>query len=143
VASFEDRDVWDPWVTSDSTTKVVINSKPGYVGSTYEWDGEKLGTGKMEVVSVTENEHIKSDLQFGGMETHSIVEWSFEPVNGGTHVVWSFAQETTYPFGRLGMIFGKAFLRQSFETGLANLKSQLESLPRPVSSPGPIAIETL
>ncbi|MCK5134477.1 MAG: SRPBCC family protein [Bacteroidales bacterium] len=142
VASFMNREAWDPWVANDSTTKVTIQSEPGYVGSTYTWEGDKLGAGKMEVISVVENEHIESFLWFGDVDSPSLVEWTFEPVDGGTRVVWSFAQETTYPIGRLGMIFGKVFLEQSFETGLASLKEFLEAMPQTVSSLGPITIET-
>ncbi|MCK4879743.1 MAG: SRPBCC family protein [Bacteroidales bacterium] len=141
VASFMDRHKWDPWYTQDSTADVRIGPKPDYVGSTYSWKGEKVGTGRMEVISVKENEYIESNLWFGNVETPSLVEWSFEPVDGGTRVVWSFSQETTYPIGRLAMMFGKVFLRQSFELGLANLKEYLESMPRSVSKLGPIAIE--
>jgi len=129
VASFKNREAWDPWVSQDSTTKVRIASKPGYVGSTYSWDGEKLGTGKMEVKSVRENSYIASSLWFGEVSEPSLVEWNFTPKDGGTHVVWSFTQDTKYPIGRLGMMFGKVFLQQSFESGLASLKEYLEARP--------------
>ncbi len=142
VASFENREVWDPWVSQDATTKVSVDSKPGYVGSTYSWDGEQLGTGKMQVVSVKEESYIESSLWFGDVDIPSLVEWEFTPTDGGTHVVWSFSQETKYPVGRLGMIFGKIFLKQSFELGLASLKGYLEALPWPESKLGPITIET-
>lgn len=143
VASYENREAWDPWVTGDSTTVVTIDSKPGYVGSTYAWEGEILGTGRMEVIDVTEPGYIQSNVWFGEVETPALVEWTFEPVEGGTRVVWSFTQETTYPIGRLGMIFGKVFLKRSFELGLANLKEHLESMPPPASSLGAITIETI
>jgi hypothetical protein len=143
VASFSNRDKWDPWVTQDNTTKVTIDSKPGYVGSSYTWDGEKLGTGRMEVISVIENQHIESSLWFGEVETPSQVQWTFEPVVGGTHVVWSFSQETTYPIGRLGMMFGKVFLKKSFELGLANLKEFTESMPPKSSALGSISLEQM
>jgi len=142
VASFKNREAWDPWVSQDATTKVTIESKPGYVGSTYSWDGEKLGSGKMEVISVKQDTYIESSLWFGEVEIPSLVEWKFTPTDGGTHVVWSFSQETKYPVGRLGMIFGKIFLKQSFETGLSSLKEYLEALPWPESTLGPITIET-
>jgi effector-binding domain-containing protein len=142
VASFTDRQAWDPWVTQDSTAKVTIHSESGYVGSTYTWDGERLGTGKMEVISVTENQHIESSLWFGDVETPAKVEWTFEPVDGGTHVVWSFSQKTAWPIERLGMIFGKIFLNQSFELGLSNLKEYIESQPQSASSLGDISVET-
>jgi effector-binding domain-containing protein/uncharacterized protein YndB with AHSA1/START domain len=143
VASFSHREMWDPWVTQDSTTKVTIDSKPGYVGSTYTWDGKKLGTGKMEVMSVKENQQIESSLWFGDVKTPSQVEWSFEPVDNGTFVLWSFSQKTTYPIGRLGMMFGKVFLKKSFDLGLANLKEYLESMPKKSSELGAITVETL
>jgi len=143
VASYTDREKWDPWVTQDSTTKVTIHPKSGYVGSTYAWDGEKLGTGRMEVISVVENQKIESSLWFGKVETPSQVEWNFEPVDGGTLVTWSFSQETTYPIGRLGMMFGKVFLKNSFDLGLANLKEYLESIPRKSIGLGDITVTTL
>ncbi len=143
VASFIDRYEWDPWMTQDSTADARIEPAAGYVGSTYSWEGQKVGAGRMEVISVKENEYIESSLWFGDMETPSLVEWNFEAVTGGTRVVWSFSQETTYPFGRLGMMFGKVFLKQSFELGLANLKEFMESMPKKNSVLGSISVETL
>jgi uncharacterized protein YndB with AHSA1/START domain len=129
VASFHHRDAWDPWITSDSTAVVTISPNPGYVGSTYGWEGNQIGTGRMEVIEVKENRYILSSLWFGDLKTPSRVEWTFEPVEGGTRLRWSFSQETTYPLGRLGMMFGKGFLKKSFETGLSNLRAYLESMP--------------
>ena len=142
VASFENREAWDPWVSQDPTTRVTIESKPGFVGSTYSWDGEKLGSGRMQVISVKAESYIESSLWFGDVDTPSQVEWSFTPTDGGTHVVWSFSQETKYPVGRLGMIFGKIFLKQSFESGLSSLKEYLEALAWPESTLSPVDIDT-
>lgn len=142
VALYTNRNLWDPWLTADSTAVATIDSKPGYVGSTYSWEGLNLGTGKMEVISVKENEYIESHLWFGDVELPALVEWRFEQVDGGTNLVWSFTQETNYPFGRLGMMFGKMFLMQSFETGLAQLKELMESdPPAKANCLGPISIE--
>lgn len=129
VASFENRDAWDPWLTTDSTAVAVIESKSGYVGSNYSWTGEMLGEGKMKVISVDENVHILSHLWFGDVKTPALVEWDFEQVDGGTQLVWTFTQETTYPFGKLGMMIGKTFLKKSFDSGLASLKELLEANP--------------
>jgi len=127
VASFKGRDLWDPWLAADSTADAKIEPKSGYVGSTYSWEGVAVGNGKMEVISVKENEYVESHLWFGNVESPALVEWTFEQVDGGTSVVWSFTQETKYPFGRLGMIFGKLFLQQSFDQGLSQLKELMES----------------
>jgi effector-binding domain-containing protein len=142
VASFSNREAWDPWLTQDSTAKATIKSKAGYVGSTYAWTGDRVGYGRMEVVSVRENEYIESSLWFGEVEKPALVEWSFDKVDGGTRVVWSFAQETAWPIERLGMMFGKIFLKQSFELGLANLKEFVENMPRSSNALGNITVET-
>ncbi len=143
VASFEGRDLWDPWLTQDSTSVASIDSKAGYVGSTYLWKGEKIGTGRMEVISVTENEHIESSLWFGDVETPSKVTWDFESVDGGTQAVWSFSEDTKYPIGRLGMMLGKVILKKSFNLGLSQLKLTLESMPEKAAPTGLISVTTL
>jgi uncharacterized protein YndB with AHSA1/START domain len=143
VASYMNRPAWDPWLTQDSTADARLEPKDGYVGSTYSWTGEKVGTGRMEVISVRENEYIESSLWFGDVEEPALVEWAFEAVDGGTHVTWSFTQETSYPIGRLGMMFGKIFLKQSFELGLANLKEVMESMPEKKRALGAIAVQAM
>lgn len=134
VASYSDRAAWDPWVETDSTARVTVESKPGYVGSTYQWDGMLIGKGTMEVLSVEENSHIESSLMFEGMKTPSKVTWDFNPSGGGTRVVWSYSQDAGYPFQRLGMVLGKIFLKKSFDHGLSNLKTLLEN-PPPTEDP--------
>jgi effector-binding domain-containing protein len=143
VASYIDRDQWDPWLSQDSTADARIEPKAGYVGSSYSWTGQKVGTGRMEVISVRENEYIESHLWFGDVEEPALVEWKFEPIDGGTQVIWSFSQETTYPIGRLGMMFGKVFLKQSFDLGLSKLKEVMESMPEKSSALGAIAVEAM
>jgi len=143
VASFIGRELWDPWLTQDSTADAKIEPNSAYVGSTYSWTGEKVGSGRMEVISVRENTYIESHLWFGDVEEPALVEWIFEPVDGATHITWSFSQETTYPIGRLGMMFGKVFLKQSFELGLTNLKELMESIPNTSIVLGTISVGTL
>ena len=141
VASFRGRDKWDPWLTADSTADAKIGPKTGYVGSTYSWEGVAVGTGRMEVISVRENAYIESHLWFGAVEEPALVEWNFEQVDGGTQVVWTFTQDTKYPIGKLGMIFGAMFLEKSFNTGLEQLKEIMEANPPQLSCLGPISIE--
>jgi hypothetical protein len=127
VASFKNRELWDPWATTDTTTTVTVNSRPEFVGSTYAWEGEHIGNGHMEVIAVDEPRSITSHLWFGEMDAPSLVAWTFEPVEGGTLVTWLFSQETGYPVERLAMMFGKIFLKKSFDQGLHNLKELVES----------------
>ena len=143
VASFKERTLWDPWLTQDNTAEATIESKAGFVGSTYAWEGDDVGTGRMEVISVRNNEYIESHLWFGKATEPALVEWDFESTDDGTRVVWSFSQETSYPVERLGMMFGMIFLRQSFELGLANLKELMESIPETSGPTGEITMGTV
>ena len=36
LASFTERQAWDPWLSDDTTTEVIISAKEGYIGSTYK-----------------------------------------------------------------------------------------------------------
>ena len=141
LASFDSREDWDPWVAKDSTTEVTVKSKPGYVGSTYQWTGELIGSGRMEVTSVTENSYISANLWFGDAEEPALVEWNLRPSGIGTIAQWSFSMEAAYPFGRLSMLIGKSFLMKDFEAGLANLKKLLEANPPSKTPLGPISVE--
>jgi hypothetical protein len=52
TARYADRAEWDPWLSMEPDAKVTIRSQPRYVGSTYAWEGDQIGTGKMRVDSV-------------------------------------------------------------------------------------------
>jgi len=143
LASFSNRAEWDPWLNTDSTAEASIDSKPGFVGSTYSWEGENIGNGRMEVISVEENSHIDAHLWFGEIETPALVTWDFEQVDGGTQVTWAYQQDTKYPFERLGMMIGAGFLEKSFVDGLSRLKEYLEANPPSTSYLGPITEGTM
>ncbi len=129
VAQFTDRDMWDPWLQMEPEAKVVIESKPDFVGSVYTWEGEKIGNGKMLVDSVNYPDFVASDIWFGGSPEPSRVEWILEESGENTQVTWRFISEGSYPFGRLMLQFMKGPLRSSFESGLAGFKSYIEENP--------------
>ena len=141
LATFSNREAWDPWVAKDSTTDVVLEPQPGYVGSTYEWKGELIGSGRMEVTSVTESSYISSNLWFGDAEEPALVEWNLKASGIGTIARWSFSMEPAYPFGKLSMLIGKGFLKKDFDAGLANLKKYMEANPPAKSPMGPISVD--
>lgn len=126
IATFQDRVLWDPWVSTDSTTMVEINATERYIGSTYEWNGEKVRTGKVRVDSIVYGEYISSGISFGNEEDEATVIWKFEESPEGTIVTWSFESDPAWPGGRLFMAFGKGMLQKSYENGLTNLKSHFE-----------------
>ncbi len=126
MAMFTERQDWDPWISEDTTTKVTINAKEGYVGSTYEWEGESVGTGKMEVASVEYPNQITSYLWFGNQPDTSVITWKLNGEGNSTDITWEFLADAPYPVGRLFMNLMKGGLKRDFEKGLGQLKEYLE-----------------
>lgn len=127
VATFQNRQAWDPWLEKDPDAKVTITSEPGFVGSEYIWEGEKLGKGKMKVDSVVPGKFVKSYLWFNTeKDKPGVVYWDFQESEGKTLVTWSLSVESKNPFMKLMNQFYKGASTKSFEKGLANLKTFLE-----------------
>lgn len=127
LASYSDRQAWDPWLEMEPGAAVTINSNTDYIGSTYEWSGEKLGNGKMQVDSVMFPSFIKSSIWFRPDMDPSAVYWKLEETESGTMANWSLVSESGNPFTKLINQLMKSSLRKSFETGLSNLKTHLET----------------
>lgn len=129
AAQFTNRDQWDPWLETEPTADVEILPRNGYIGSTYAWDGEKIGSGKMRIDSVSFPSFIGSSIWFGESPDPSQVEWIIEPMEAGSKVTWKFTSQGTYPFGKWMLVFIKGALESSFEKGMANYKTFLEENP--------------
>lgn len=143
LASYTDRDQWDPWVEMDSTNEVTIVTQVDYVGSTYEWQGEYLGKGNMIVDSVHFGKYIASSIFFREDADPSLVEWNFDPAENGTKIEWKFTSNGGYPIERIFVNLMVGGMRKSLEKGLENLKEYLEENPPKLSKLGPIEKATL
>lgn len=129
-ASYLDRVKWDPWLEMEPTATSKFNFQEGYVGSTYEWNGEMLGIGKMQVDSVQLWNYIGSSLFFGESKKPSLVEWKFKPNGNSTDVTWSFSSQPGFPFEKvMYSLFVNASMKKSLNKGLENFKKLLESKP--------------
>ena len=138
VATYTDRGKWDPWLEMEPDAEWKGESKPDYVGSLFTWNGEKFGSGQEMVDSVVFGEYIGANIRFGDDPKGSLVEWNLEKTEAGTSTSWSFTADAKYPVGRLMMGIMKGSLQSSFDKGLENLKSYLESNPPVLSTTGNI-----
>ncbi len=143
AASYTDRNLWDPWLETDTGAAYNLTPQPGYVGSEYTWEGEEIGTGKMVVDSVVFGQYIASDVYFGDDPEPGRVEWDLQKSDGGTLITWKFTSEAKYPVERLMLNVFKKQMKASFDKGLANLKSYLEENPPVLSSLGEISEGTV
>ena len=126
LSTFQGRSSWDPWLETEPTANVTVSSDSG-VGAFYEWDGEKLGAGKMTIKEVIPNRLIKSELTFLRPQTSSAdVTWLLKPTATGTETSWVFESALGYPVERIMGLFFESMLGPDLERGLSNLKKVLE-----------------
>ncbi len=119
---------WNPWTTTDPTAKNFINGSGKDIGSSWSWEGKKIGTGSLTLHRLRENRLVHSHLVFKEpqtMEAENI--WRFEPVPEGTRVIWYNEGKLDYPVGRIFGLFLDNILGPDFEKGLTNLKQLSEN----------------
>lgn len=127
VAELEQWKNWSPWVEMEPAAKYTFTGEPGKAGSKWSWKGEIVGEGSLQHDELVENKSIKSSLAFiSPQPMTSVEEWSFEPTDGGTRVVWIDEGELGYPIGRYFGLFLDDMLGKDFEKGLEKLKALAE-----------------
>ncbi len=126
VAGFVDRTAWDPWIKSDTATECTFDIKPGYTGSTYMWQGPKIGTGMMEVDSVAIRSYLHNQVSFSRGEPIP-EEWFFTATEKGTSFTWSVIMKSSSPFGRIMNSMFKGMILKTMESGRIDLKNYLET----------------
>lgn len=114
---------WSPYEALDPNMKRTYTGAPSGVGSVYAWEGNKSGSGRMEILSVTPGA-VKIALDFTEpMTAHNTAEFLFIPDGNGTRVTWAmygannFVSKMFSVFVSMDRIVGK-----DFENGLANME---------------------
>ncbi|GEM_PF-1792239 len=127
---FNNRPQWDPWIEEDPRAHTYTKMTENGMGSVWEWDGEKVGKGKITVRSVNIHEQIRSTIHFMGNGTDSArMVWNFNPNAGGTELTWQMKGEWGNFFARWAGLFMKGDIIKSFQKGLNNFKNYIERLP--------------
>ena len=129
--NLEKRASWDPWIEEEPDAQIKTDMTEEGVGSTWQWKGQKIGSGKITIDEVKIHERIQSTLKFFEPDTSSAqVEWIFEPAEGGTNISWNMSGEwRNIPERWIGLIM-KSSIRESFQKGLQNYKQYLKNLPK-------------
>ena len=65
LKSLKNQDNWSPWAEKDPDMKKTFTGIDGEAGCISTWEGNKeVGSGEQEIMGITENEIIKSQLRF-------------------------------------------------------------------------------
>jgi len=132
IKYLKNQDQYSKWATIDPGMKKEYRGTDGTAGFIYAWDSENrdAGKGEQEIRSITEGERIDYNLHFikpfDGRANASLITESVSP--NETKVTWHFDGKMPYPMNLmlLFMNMDKA-IGKDLETGLANLKTRLET----------------
>ncbi|WP_299367687.1 SRPBCC family protein [Winogradskyella sp.] len=127
----KNQDEWSPWKKKDPNMKQEHIGTDGEVGFIAKWEGNKeVGTGEQEIVSISENKSINSQLRFyKPWKSQSDAYITTRELDAmSTEVVWGFSGVNKPPSNIFFLFFNMdKTVGKDFEEGLSDLKQILES----------------
>lgn len=128
LLDLEEFQKWSPWNEYEPNSKITFGDVKKGLNASFSWKGEKLGSGKMEIIEAEHPTRIKTKLEFeeGGV---AYATWNLSPNEIGTSLTWAFQMDNEYDiFSRyFSFFFLEKMLSKDYEKGLSNLKSYIES----------------
>jgi hypothetical protein len=127
LGDFRRWEAWSPWEKMDPAMKRTLSGAPSGKGAVYEWQSDKVGSGRMEMLeSSSSGVAVKLDF-VKPFEGHNRVDFALEPKGAATNVTWTMQGPMPY----LSKVFSvfvdmDAMIGKDFEAGLANLKAAAE-----------------
>ena len=129
INDFHNWATWSPWEKLDPTMTRHFSGAAQGDGTIYEWIGNnKVGSGRMEIISTTPASKILIKLDFlKPFEAHNTAEFTLQPVGDSTTLTWRMYGPNPY-IAKLMQLFCSMdqMVGKDFETGLANIKAQAE-----------------
>jgi effector-binding domain-containing protein len=118
---------WSPW---EGVSEVKYSEITEGQGATMSWKDEMGGSGKQVISESKPYSLVKTELDFGEQGLAK-ADFTFEDLDKGTNVTWTFESDAPYPIGRwLGTLLIKPMIKESYIKGLNKLDSLTASLPK-------------
>ena len=120
---------WNPYVRKDPAAKGQYSATTAGPGARYTWQGDKVGTGSMEIADATAPQHVGMTLDFvAPFEAHNRVDFTLQPEGpGATRVTWAMHGPVPYVAKMAHLVFNMdRMVGQDFEDGLANLQAVVQ-----------------
>lgn len=125
------HDKWSPWTRRDPNMKTIYKGVCCEPGSSYRWESEKdsVGKGTMTFNKFTPDSVLLT-LSFDGMGDNELYFVTKPANDGNINVTWGVIFDIGF-FGRVPMMFINMdkMIGPDYETGLAKLKKEIESIP--------------
>lgn len=121
---------WNPYERKDPLIKGAYSGAPQGVGSRYDWDSDKVGSGSLEVVSQQAGRAVQMKLDFvKPFEAHNQAEFALQSLaDGGTEVRWTMHGPANFLSKLMGVFIDMdKMVGRDFEDGLQNLRHLVEA----------------
>ena len=128
VQDFKKFNQWSPWAAIDRNTQYTYSEPSFGVGAHMSWqsDHPDVGSGAQKILSVTPNQYVEVELDFGDMGIAN-ANYVLIPLGDTTKVTWNFDDDNGYnPVARLFGVMMDGMLGPVYENGLAALKTVVE-----------------
>ena len=132
LGDFNQWGIWSPWIIIEPDCPVKVTNPAVTIGHQQEWNGTRIGSGRMELIEKTDNQRLAYDLEFiSPWKSQSKTQFELEKVqdeNGepATKVTW-YMQGTLPIFLFFMKKMMSAFVGSDYERGLKMLKEYLEN----------------
>lgn len=127
LVNLETSKEWSPWAEIEPTAEFTTQGTPGVVGSSLEWQGKEIGSGKQILTVLEEPNYIEYKMEFNEpVKSEATAYFRLTEGNPGVNVVWGIKASDLRPIQRVMALFVDSMMGSQFEKGLANLKGRLE-----------------
>jgi dienelactone hydrolase len=122
---------WAPWHIRDSDIQYSVQQPARGLGATLDWQSadSKVDTGTLTIIDAQPYSRLRMLLEFGG-DDPAVLDYRLEPLESGTHIVWTLAIEHgTNPFSRYQGLLAERRFQALLEPGLDPLRHLAERQP--------------
>lgn len=129
---------WNPYARMDPSAKTVVEGAAATVGSSYSWDGEQTGAGRMTTTEVKPGERVDFKLEFlRPMAVTNSASFLVSGEEGWTKMTWTMSGKHEGMLGLIARVFHlfmnmDEMVGKPFESGLTALKEIMEKEASPI-----------
>ena len=129
VSNFKLWKLWSPWTKeSDPTARFEFAGENGKTGTTWTWEGEKMGSGVLTVTEVKPSSSFTFEVAFQKGKYKSAEQFTIGQTGDSCQVSWTDKGDFGFnPVARFMGLFMDRMMGKYFEQGLAKLKTVAEA----------------
>jgi len=120
---------WNPFPAMDPTTTSRHEGPASGPGAVFEYEGKRLGKGRMEIAAVERPHRIAIAMTFwrGASPSHSTSAFVLEAKGDATEVHWTFDEDRGVAMYLMGKRMFDRMMTGTFRSGLETLKRLVEA----------------